>query len=129
MIYTGYVMGYTSFSWSDKVNRRLEYHSSIYRNVWEVVLILGQTLYGLFLGWHCYSALMNPSAGVRKQSGLIYVSIVFFLLSANNYTQVIHDREYVQLINRFMTFITVQKERKYHFMPRSFFPLKIFHFC
>ena len=112
MIYTGYVMGYTPFRWSDKVDRRLEYHSSIYRNVWEVCLLLGQTLYGLFLGWHCYSALINPAAGVRKQSGLIYVSIVFVLLSANNYTQVIHGQEYVQLMNRYKTFVTVKKERK-----------------
>ena len=119
MVSMGYVMGCTPFCWSTWLDYRLEFRSSTCMKVWQVFLLLGQASYGLFLGWHCYTALMNPAAGIRTQSGLIYASIVFVLLSANNYAQVIHDQEYVRWMHRYKTFVTVKKESKSYFMPRA----------
>ena len=69
-------------------------------------------LYQVFMGFQGFKALLDPAAGMQKRIGLMYGAIVFALFSANSYTLIFQGREYVQLVNRWRTLISLKKESK-----------------
>ena len=99
VIYAGHAMGFTSYRVPNLNGSSVQYQSSIYRKIWQTVLLTGLNLYLAFLGFQCQKALHDPKAGAQEHVGLLYITAAYVLFSVDHCIQIFRGREFVNLTN------------------------------